>query len=546
MRLFWLAFAFAVLFAAPALAAKQLQEYSGPVQTAPPANTKRYPVSGSVVNSVTNEPIARALVNISGAQGQLAAFTGADGRFQFAEVAEGFTSVSAQRPGFFDACSLSFSPTCGNGQQHRVGPGVNDFRLALTPASKISGRVRDSDGEPVEGLQIVITGQQIMNGRKQWNNRGSASTEDDGTYRLSEQQPGPIVVCTVSRPVAQFAGEASEVYAPRCFPNGTDFSSAQVIDLPAGQEARADFTVSTVRGFTIRGVIAGAQGQMGVNEWVEGPGGMQDHVGAFGMRPATGQFAIRGIPNGAWKFHFQTNDGQGKVSEATEEVAINGADVSGLQITLKRGIDIPVQINQGQSTAGQTAPQNGAAQVRLVSVGDPGSRQYYSSQMPGQSESGAPPPLSIQSVQPGTYKVFAQPFGNGCTGSIYYGTTDLAREPLTISADAPPQMLTVNLRNDCATLAVTVHADSRDTQGMLVVLADAPFMEPQLLGFQPNSASASVNLSPGAYHIYALSDLNGIEYANPEAMRAYPSETVTLEPHAQKSIAVELTGLNGR
>ena len=63
---------------------------SGPGKTPLPAqDAKRYPISGTVVNSVTSEPVRRALVRVNSGQEQLVAFTGGDGSFQLASVPEG-------------------------------------------------------------------------------------------------------------------------------------------------------------------------------------------------------------------------------------------------------------------------------------------------------------------------------------------------------------------------------------------------------------------------------------------------------------------------
>ena len=345
MRFCWLAFAFAVLFTVSAAPAQQVQ--SGPLPQNP--NAKRYPVSGTVLNSVTNEPIPRALVRINSGQEQRVAFTGGDGRFQVADIAEGMVWISAQRPGYFDTCSVSNSPYCGSLSGRKVGPGTNDFRVALTPGSKISGTVLDTDGEPVEGLQVQLIGEQIANGRKQWMARGSASTDDNGFYKMSEQQPGKVVACTTSKTLQPFSTGDSETYPPRCYPAGTDVASAQIIDLAPGQDAQVDFTVGVVRGFNISGMITGAGQQTGIRAWTEGAGGLDAAVENFRHRPATGQFVIRGVPNGSWRFHFQTNDGQGKQLEAVEEITVNGADVTGLQIALQPGLDIPVVVNRPSS-----------------------------------------------------------------------------------------------------------------------------------------------------------------------------------------------------
>jgi uncharacterized protein (DUF2141 family) len=52
-----------------------------------------------------------------------------------------------------------------------------------------------------------------------------------------------------------------------------------------------------------------------------------------------------------------------------------------------------------------------------------------------------------------------------------------------------------------------------------------PF-EPQVAQTNAQVAHYSFGtLSPGTYHVYAVSDLEGLEYANPEAMRGIPSQS---------------------
>ncbi|MBV8866800.1 MAG: hypothetical protein JO210_15505, partial [Acidobacteriaceae bacterium] len=82
------------------------------------------------------------------------------------------------------------------------------------------------------------------------------------------------------------------------------------------------------------------------------------------------------------------------------------------------------------------------------------------------------------------------------------------------------------------------------TSGVLLLTSETSFLEPQILGFQGNQSMTVSNLSPGSYRLYAISDLDGLEYANPQAMREIPSEIVNLEPNGKTAIAI--TVLNRR
>ncbi|HYK39217.1 MAG TPA: carboxypeptidase-like regulatory domain-containing protein, partial [Candidatus Eremiobacteraceae bacterium] len=70
-----------------------------------PANAT-YTLRGTVINSVTDEPIQRVLVELSGDH-QRHFLTGADGKFEFQNVPPGLTAIGLQKPGYFPAQTLS-------------------------------------------------------------------------------------------------------------------------------------------------------------------------------------------------------------------------------------------------------------------------------------------------------------------------------------------------------------------------------------------------------------------------------------------------------
>ena len=76
---------------------------------------------------------------------------------------------------------------------------------------------------------------------------------------------------------------------------------------------------------------------------------------------------------------------------------------------------------------------------------------------------------------------------------------------------------------------------------MVVAVPDSGAADPSIIGFQANGGNAVISgLTPGSYHVYAVPDVNELEYLNPQAMRDIPSESVTLEPNAKASVTVQL------
>ena len=516
---------------------------------------KRYPISGIVLNSITNEPIRRALVRVSAGPQQYAAFTGGDGRFQVASVPEGTVSLSAERPGYFDPRSVSGTPFPRANTNTQVTSGTNDFKVFLTPEAKLAGTVLDADGDPIERLQVIIHAQQIAQGRKQWVTRAFGNTDESGVFRVEGQVPGTVVVCTVARPVEMFTARSRQVYPSRCFPNTSDFASAQGVELMAGQETRTDMTLSSVPGFAVSGVVRGGPSTFGAI-WVDTVGSQGGPHGNGQVNPGTGRFMIRAMPNGTATLHFQANDTQGNAFEAYQEVAVNGADVSGLQVNLQRAAEIPVEVRYLESSASQTpvqngpqAPQNpGAVQIRLVPTADEEGRQYYSSQGPNaNAESGAAPSIAVRGVPPGTYGVHAQPIGNGCVDSVSFGSADLSREPLIVSAGAAPLPILVTLRTDCPTLEVRLQSSGvpeTGIAGVIIIAPESALGEPLIIGLPGNGSSSLTNLSAGGYRVYAVSDLEGLEYANPQAMRSIESQTVNLTPGQKTSLNLQVVKRN--
>src|SRR5277367_6588201 len=144
-------------------------------------------IAGKVVNSVSGEPVRRAVV-IARAQdaehGQsYAAETDAKGQFAIADMAPGSYLVSADRQGFrFQARGATGAPP----PPLKLEPGqeVKDLVLRLIPMGVIAGRVVDEEGDPVGGAQVQAFTTAYINGKKQLNQVTQVRCNEKGEYRL--------------------------------------------------------------------------------------------------------------------------------------------------------------------------------------------------------------------------------------------------------------------------------------------------------------------------------------------------------------------------
>jgi hypothetical protein len=55
-----------------------------------------------------------------------------------------------------------------------------------------------------------------------------------------------------------------------------------------------------------------------------------------------------------------------------------------------------------------------------------------------------------------------------------------------------------------------------------------------------NGAFSLSGLTPGDYTVYAFTDISGLEYTNPEALREFSGQKITLGPGAKAALQLNL------
>src|ERR1700760_152149 len=128
-------------------------QVSAPAPTPPTAGADgvkapppRYSVSGTVVNSVTGESVAHALVVVTAAH---ATFTDQNGQFTLEGLPAQVYSVQVAKPGFQSPFSGAEPETM------LVGPGTPAVTFHLQPEGVITGQVVDEDGEGVPRIKVT-------------------------------------------------------------------------------------------------------------------------------------------------------------------------------------------------------------------------------------------------------------------------------------------------------------------------------------------------------------------------------------------------------
>jgi hypothetical protein len=517
------------------LASGQLQ---GSLQSV--AITGPYRLSGTVVNSATGAPIRRALVQVYlGASHAM--LTDGEGRFEFNDLPAGQTVVGVQKPGFFSEQDLGQRLMLSPPAMIEVGPEENPLVLKLVPEGIIFGRV-DADGEPLENLPIKVIALRVVNGRKRWEQQGTATTDEDGSFRIANLSPGIYYIAAGPRqdfdPAAgkpRAAGGYSEVF----YPDVPEIEAATPIEIVPGEQTEADLSLKAEQIYQVSGTVVGSATSRGVSlqfvnrsgESLGVPVQFDPKTGKFQTSIAAGSYTLRA--------RAQDSDGSSWIADLPLTVA---ADVVGLRVVLGRGISIPVSVRTDYINPS-------ARDMVVIGRGGPpvniglnsattllSAETYYASTMPN----GIDQALAIRDVTPGKYSADINSSGEWYVASAQCGATDLLSDDLTILPGAHPPPVELVLRNDGATLTGSISSEGHPESGAVLLVAHHG--KPRLtLADQGNGFQFS-ELAPGDYDVLAFDHADRLEYTNPEILNAYLGKAthVTLLANGKSQITVDL------
>src|SRR5260370_28756406 len=225
-------------------------------------------IRGMVINSVTREPISRALV--FSPDNRFATLTNSEGRFEFTlpkadPAPEGGSDsnspITSRQPGVSNRPYMlmgrkpGFVPDTNNrGQNMQNEETLQDLTLALIPESLIAGTVTLPTSEAPDAITLQIFRRQVQDGRAHWVPAGNAQSTSDGQFRFADLPAGTYKLLTdelldrdpltadprkvdprnvdplTNAPRAPLFG-----YPPVYYQSAPDFGSAATIQLAAGE-----------------------------------------------------------------------------------------------------------------------------------------------------------------------------------------------------------------------------------------------------------------------------------------------------------------------
>ena len=537
---------------ARAQASDTIQVYSTPTSPAIPPAVEKFTLTGTVVDSVTGEPIRKALVQIYSGQRRMT-FSGDDGRFQLEGIPAGSYSVTAQKPGYFSQQEL----LRGGAPPVEVGPKSSSAIVKLTPESVLSGKVTSTDGVPLEHVSLHLNYIEIREGRRRSDFKGVAMTDEDGRYRFANLRPGNYYLsASPYTPVADTMLEPDEPpktgYAGAYYPGVPDLASASPIQLAAGEKGEANLTLSEVPVYAISGTVSGYAPNQGVALQVFDQSGVLVDQGVQ-FSPDNGRFDVRALAAGNYVLKAFSSQGPNQSVRAEARFTLT-ADLHNLHLALTPAPSIPIVV-QMESVAQR--PKNAAGfripatagppvSVRLTGVG-PGTNEAYASF----DSPDNPRTLSLRNVEAGRYTAVIDARESWYVASADYGQTNLLTDELVLTPGAPPLPLNIVLRNDSASIAGTVHVpDSFSGNAMILAVPERlskassgiTYWNPSRDKNSPPAEFQLDGLAPGDYLVFAFDHAEGLEYTNREVLQNYVSQAahLSLSPNQRAKVTLEL------
>jgi hypothetical protein len=540
---------------------------------------------GVVINSVTREPVAHALV--VSPDNRLATFTDDQGRFEFAitpnspdgqiNTSESVAMSAALALGYpLTARKPGFLAPDGNPWNEPSFLAAGKLTIPLVPEALIVGRVLLPNSNGADRIEVTLYRRQVTDGRAQWMPAGSATSRSNGEFRFANLSPGTYKLLTGEQmdrdPLTLDPRGPIFGYPPSYFPNATDFLSAAPIQLTPGTTFQAELSPVRQPYYPVKVPITNAtsDSQISISVSVQGRGGPGF---SLGYNPRD-QKIVGSLPNGIYV--IDATSMRPSFTAGSTTITVKGGPVDGPALTLAPLATVRINarldfkpdsdsINPSQPVQqtpdGQLQWRRSNLNVRLERADDFQQQNDLIQMRPPtgpQDDS-----LVFDNVTAGRYWVHVES-SRGFAASITSGNLDLLRHPLVVGQGGN-LAIDVTLRDDGAEISGSIENPDSKTEEAESTASDPAFsLITRRLGGTPavvyciplpdspgQVRQAAVTdgkfelqqVPPGAYRVLVFDRPQPeLEYRDNEALRRYDTkgQIVRLGPGQKETLRLPL------
>ena len=492
-------------------------------QTAPQGSVTT--LSGRVLNARTGAPMARVLVQANGH----AAFTSAEGRFQFTDPA-GIKSVQFTKPGF------SLSPEQRDPETLPVNGTAAETTLdvELWPEAILAGTLTSPDGDPLPHITVNAQRTFFQNGARQTLFSGLALTDAHGSFRI----PVPTGDYVLQTRYAAPDFNRSLAVLPVQVPAQIAEDSAGMIHVASGQELHFDLHPQLAPAFHVTVPLEGNSTQRSPTITVTTASGATYQP----SRHVTSEGVVLDLPSGVYQLAAQSPAADGeRVGHLVLTVPEQDFVSPALHMDLVPSVSVVVTADsaaQATTAGGASTPPDGSGlNVQLESKGSSlGETGGQPLRMTGRGALG-----SAFIAPPGAYRL-AGGEGSGWTiVSATYGGIDLLRQSFVVGPNVGAEPIRIGVDRGTGSVSGVTLLAGVPASCWVVFVAETGTL-PRFF-IRRSAATGDFNVSGlpfRNFRLLALPLLSTSDFANPDVLNQFHTYVHTVAVTASSSAALTL------
>jgi hypothetical protein len=368
----------------------------------PPKQAQR--VSGRVVSALDQHPLPHAIVSLQetkARQNVLSTTSDNEGNYRFDAVPPGKYTLLGEARGYQSATYLHHEQF-GTAIVTGAGLETDGLILQLTPLARISGRILDEAGDPVERATVGLYREAAGTATERITRFRAVQTNDTGEYEFDRLPPGRYFIAASGTPwyavhpqpdqknatypyAVSVDPKLDVTYPTVYYPHALDSAEASPFDLKGGEQIVADLQMQAVPSISLHFTLPAGDPQTQVfPQLMQDVFGIEEFVPSQGMGVNDGQGTITGLAPGQYHVRLQ-RPGISRLAASAAVIDLTStsntldlsqpADLASLRLTvhpgseqtLPSGLQVILRSTNNNQPAGN-APLDDKASATLASV----------------------------------------------------------------------------------------------------------------------------------------------------------------------------------